>query len=325
VHLDAKPVPLDVTPELRERVKTAWELASLLRKNRFAAGSLDLDFPEVKVWLDDQGHAVRLEKSDNDISHQLVEECMLAANEVVAKALKDRNTPAIYRIHEDPDPDRLLEFRDLAASHGFRAGDITQRRELQRLLASTRGQAEEYVIKLDLLKSLKRARYSTDPVGHYGLAKVNYTHFTSPIRRYADLLVHRALAREKIGTVAELGEIAAHISTTERISSDAERDSTQLKKMEFFQRQLASRRPDALRAIVVDVRSYGLVVELPDCMVTGLIHVSSLPDDFYQFDGTRLCFIGRKSRKVYKIGDVLKVIVSRVDAYKRQIDFVPVS
>jgi len=324
VHLDAKPVPLNVTPELRERVKTAWELASLLRKNRFAAGSLDLDFPEVKVWLDDQGKAVRLEKSDNDISHQLVEEFMLAANEVVAKALKDRNAPAIYRIHEDPDPDRLREFRDLAASHGFRAGDVTQRRELQRLLASTRGKPEEYVIKLDLLKSLMRARYSTDPVGHYGLAKVNYTHFTSPIRRYADLLVHRALAREKIGSLSELNEIATHISTTERTSSDAERDSTQLKKMEYFQRQLASRRPEALRAIVVDVRSYGLVVELPDCLVTGLIHVSSLPDDFYQFDGTRLCFVGRKSRKVYKIGDTLKVIVSRVDAYKRQIDFVPV-
>ena len=325
VHLDAKPVPLDVTPELRERVNTAWELASLLRKNRFAAGSLDLDFPEVKVWLDDQGRAMRLEKSDNDISHQLVEECMLAANEVVAKALKDRNTPAIYRIHEDPDPDRLLEFRDLAASHGFRAGDVTQRRELQRLLASTRGKAEEYVIKLDLLKSLKRARYATDPVGHYGLAKVNYTHFTSPIRRYADLLVHRVLAREKIGNISELGETAAHISTTERTSADAERDSTQLKKMEYFQRQLATRKPDALRAIVVDVRSYGLVVELPDCMVTGLIHVSSLPDDFFQFDSVRLNFVGRKSRKVYKIGDVLKVIVSRVDAYKRQIDFVPVS
>jgi ribonuclease R len=324
VHLDAKPVPLNVTRELRERVKLAWELASLLRKNRFAAGSLDLDFPEVKVWLDDQGRALRLEKMENDISHQLIEECMLAANEVVAKELKDRNIPAVYRIHEDPDPDRLNEFRELAASHGFRAGDLTQRRELQRLLASTRGKPEEYAIRLDLLKSLKRARYATEPVGHYGLAKVNYTHFTSPIRRYADLLVHRALAREKNGGVGALGEIAAHISTTERTSADAERDSTQLKKLEFFQRQLATRRPDKLRAIVVDVRSYGLVVELPDCLVTGLIHVSSLPDDFYQFDSTRLSFVGRRSRKRYKIGDVLQVIVSRVDAYKRQIDFVPV-
>jgi ribonuclease R len=323
VHLAAEPVPLNVTPELRDRVQIAWELASLLRKNRFADGSLDLDFPEVKVWLDDQGKAVRLERLENDISHQLVEEFMLAANEVVARELKERNTPAIYRIHENPDPDRLLDFRELAASYGFRAGDVTQRAELQKLLASTRGKPEEYAIKLALLKSLMRARYATTALGHYGLAKVNYTHFTSPIRRYADLLVHRVLAREKVGSMAELSETAEHISTTERASSDAEKDSTLLKKMEFFMRQLAMRQPEEFRAIVVDVRSYGLVVELPDCMVTGMIHVSSLPDDFYQFDPTRLAFIGRKTRQRFQAGNVLNVIVSRVDAYKRQIDFVP--
>jgi ribonuclease R len=325
VHLAAKPVPLEVTPELRERVRTAWKLASLLRKNRFAAGSLDLDFPEVKVWLDDQGKAARLEKVENDISHQLIEECMLAANEVVAKELKERNIPAIYRIHENPDPDRLLEFRDLAATYGFRAGDVTKRAELQKLLASTRGTPEEYAIKLALLKSLMRARYATEPLGHYGLAKVNYTHFTSPIRRYADLVVHRALARERIGSVKDLAEAALHISTTERISADAEKDSTMLKKMEFFLRQLESKKPDEMRAIVVDVRSYGLVVELPDCMVTGLIHVSALPGDFFQFDDVRLSFVGRKTRQIYKLGDALRVIVCRVDAYKRQIDFVPVA
>ncbi len=295
VHLASKPVPLEVTPELRQRVQTAWELASLLRKNRFAAGSLDLDFPEVKVWLDDQGKAARLEKVENDISHQLIEECMLAANEVVAKELKDHNVPAIYRIHEDPDPDRLLEFRDLAATYGFRAGDVTNRAELQKLLASTRGKPEEYAIKLALLKSLMRARYATDPVGHYGLAKVNYTHFTSPIRRYADLMVHRALARERIGSVAELAETALHISTTERTSADAEKDSTMLKKMEFFLRQLESKKPDEFRANVVDVRSYGLVVELPDCMVSGMIHVSVLPGDFYHA-GRHPCERPGKSR-----------------------------
>jgi len=359
VLLSASPTPLDVTPELRDRVKVAWELASLLRKNRFSAGSLDLDFPEVKVWLDDDGKAARLEKVENDISHQLVEECMLAANEVVAKELKERNTPAVYRIHEDPDPDRLADFREMAATHGFRAGDLTNRRELQKLLASTLGAPEEYAIKLALLKSLMRARYATTSLGHYGLAKVNYTHFTSPIRRYADLLVHRSLASTSEGRVparphsagdqgrgspahrpplvpsaasagarpsgiAELNEIAEHISTTERTSSDAERDSTLLKKMEFFLRQLESRRPDEFRAIVVDVRSYGLVVELPDCLVTGLIHVSALPDDFYTFDSVRLAFVGRRSGRRYSIGAELKVIISRVDAYKRQIDFAPV-
>ena len=324
VHLDSAPVPLNVTPELRDRVHVAWELASLLRKNRFAAGSLDLEFPEVKIWLDDQGRAERLEKMDNDISHQLIEECMLAANEVVARELKHRNTPAIYRIHEDPDNDRLLDFRTLAATYGFRAGDITKRRELQKLLASTKGTPEEYAIKLALLKSLKRAVYSTQPVGHYGLAKSDYTHFTSPIRRYADLLVHRALAREKMGSIAELTELATHISTTERTSADAEKDSTMLKKMEFFLRQLASKKPDEFRAHVVDVRSYGLSIELPDVLVSGLIHVSALADDFYTFDSVRLRFIGRKTGRVYKVGDDFKVVVARVDAYKRQIDFVPV-
>jgi ribonuclease R len=324
VLLSSRPTPLDVTPKLRERISQAWTLATLLRKNRFAAGSLDLDFPEVKVWLDDQGRAERLEKLDNDISHQLIEECMLAANEAVAKALKDRQTPAIYRVHEEPDPDRLRDFRDQAATYGFRAGDVTNRAELQKLLASTRGKPEEYAIKLALLKSLKRALYKTEPLGHYGLAKVNYTHFTSPIRRYADLLVHRAILRDKPIPAQKLVEIAEHISTTERVSSDAERDSTMLKKMEFFQRQLASRKPQEFRAVVVDVRSYGLVVELPDCLITGLIHVSALPDDFYQFDSVRLSFVGRKTRKRYQIGDSIRVVVCRVDAPKRQIDFVPV-
>jgi ribonuclease R len=212
----------------------------------------------------------------------------------------------------------------MAATYGFRAGDLTQRRELQKLLASTAGSAEEYAIKLALLKSLMRARYATKPVGHYGLAKVNYTHFTSPIRRYADLLVHRSLARENVGSLSELDEITEHLSTTERTSSDAERDSTLLKKMEFFLRQLASKKPEEFRAIVVDVRSYGLVVELPDCLVTGLIHVSALPDDFYTFDSVRLAFTGRRNGRRYSIGAGLKVIIARVDAYKRQIDFAPV-
>jgi ribonuclease R len=324
VHLDAKPVPISVTPELRERVHTAWELASVLRKRRFEQGSLDLDFPEIKVWLDDEGKAVRMEKVENDISHQLIEECMLAANEVVAQEIKNRLTPSIYRIHETPDADRLADFRQFAADYGFTAGDLTQRREVQRLLAAIKGSPEEYAIKLQFLKSLKRAAYDVKPVGHYGLAKVNYTHFTSPIRRYADLVVHRVLARQKTGDAAELHEIAVHISKTERISADAEKDSTMLKKMEFFQRQLASRKPDQFRAIVVDVRSMGLFVELPDVMLTGLIHVSSLGGDFFTFDPGRLCFIGRKTRKKYALGDKLMVVVARVDAYKKQIDFVPV-
>lgn len=330
--------PTQVTEAIAERVRVAWELASLLRKNRYAAGSLDLDFPEVKVWLDPDGRAERMERIENDISHQLIEECMLAANEVVARELKTVGVPAVYRIHEDPDPDRLNDFREFAATYGYHAGDMSLRQEVQKTLAAIRGAPEEYAIKLQFLKSLKRAVYDTTPLGHYGLAKINYTHFTSPIRRYADLLVHRSLAgilergsettkrrkKEAPSSLAELHGTAEHISLTERNSADAEKDSVQLKKMEYFQRQLTARKPDRFRAIVVDVRSYGLVIELPDIMVTGMVHVSALPDDFYVFDPVRLAFNGRRSQRSFQVGDSFPVVIARIEAHKRQMDFAPV-
>src|SRR4051812_573616 len=180
--------------ELSERLHVAWELASLLRRNRFKQGSLDLDFPEVKVRLDPLGKPIALERIENDESHQLIEEFMLAANEAVALELKNRLVPTVYRVHENPDPEKLGEYRELILSYGYKVGDVSKRTELQRLLASLRGKAEEQALKIGLLKSLKRARYAPQPLGHYGLAKNNYTHFTSPIRRYADLVVHRGLA-----------------------------------------------------------------------------------------------------------------------------------
>ena len=180
--------------ELSERLHTAWKLAALLRKKRFEHGSLDLDMPEVKVVVDKKGKPIRFERVENDESHQLIEEFMLAANEAVARELKNRGIPAIYRVHENPDAERLGEYREFVLAHGIRVGDLTHRGEVQKLLAAIKGTAEEHPLKIGLLKSLKRARYATMPLGHYGLAKTNYTHFTSPIRRYADLEVHRALA-----------------------------------------------------------------------------------------------------------------------------------
>ena len=327
---------------LGERLHVTWELAALLRRKRFERGALDLDFPEVKVWVDTHGKPVRLERVENDESHQLIEEFMLAANEAVARELKKRAIPTIYRVHENPDPEKLGEYREFALSFGYKVGDLTHRAELQRLLAEIRGKPEEQALKVGLLKSLKRARYDPQPLGHYGLAKTNYLHFTSPIRRYADLVVHRALGRD--GTplpsaasrtterrsrsdtpyhmgMAEIASIAEHISTTERNAADAEIDATQMKKLEFFQQQLAGRNPQIFSATVVDVRNYGLMVELPDALITGLIHVSSLADDFYVFDPARHQFIGRRSRKRFRVGDDLSVFVVRVDLFKRQVDF----
>ena len=181
---------------LGERLHLAWELAALLRRKRFEHGALELDFPEVKVSVDAHGKPVRLERVENDESHQLIEEFMLAANEAVARELKKRAIPTVYRVHENPDPEKLAEYREFVLSFGYKVGDLTHRAELQRLLAEIRGKPEEQALKVGLLKSLKRARYDPQPLGHYGLAKTNYLHFTSPIRRYADLVVHRALGSD---------------------------------------------------------------------------------------------------------------------------------
>lgn len=313
--------------ELGRRLHTAWNLASILRRRRFAHGALDLDFPEVKVVIDrETGKPLRLEKIENDESHQLIEEFMLAANEAVASELKNRLVPTIYRVHENPEPERLAEFREFVLSYGFQVGDLTHRKELQRLLESFRGKPEEQAMKIGLLKSLKRARYATQPLGHYGLAKNNYTHFTSPIRRYADLVVHRTLdhASQKKASrrnQADLMRVAEHISTTERVAAEAELESVKIKKLEFLQQQLTAKKPQSFRAVVLEVRNYGLLVELPDVLLTGLIHVSSLSGEFYRFDAARHQLIGRRSQRILAVGDILEVVVARVDSFKQQADF----
>ena len=312
--------------EIAERLQTAWELASLLRRRRFEHGSLDLDFPEVKVYVDSNGKPIRLERVENDESHQLIEEFMLAANEAVARELRHRSIPTIYRVHEDPDPEKLGEYREFILSFGYKVGDLSQRKEVQRFLASIGGKPEEQALKIGLLKSLKRARYAAQPLGHYGLAKANYLHFTSPIRRYADLVVHRTLAERNLSRrskidIGQIESIADHISDTERNAADAEIESIRLKKLQFFQQQLEERNPQVFRAAIMDVRNYGLVVELPDALVTGVVHVSTLSDDFYRFDAAQRRLIGRRTNRRYRIGDEVRVFVARVDTFKQQIDF----
>lgn len=314
--------------ELESQVHMAWEVSSLLRRRRFERGSLDLDFPEIKVVVDERGKPVRLEKVENDISHQLIEELMLLANESVARESTRSRQPTIYRIHENPDPEKLLEYRELALSLGARCGDLTNRSELQKLLRAVRGESYEYTVKVGLLKSLKRAQYSEEPLGHYGLAKSDYLHFTSPIRRYSDLVAHRALEK-RLGLTQrgpdsrKLPEIAAHISGTERNAADAEREAVKLKKLEFFQIQIEDRKGDVFPARILEVRNFGMFVELPDFMVSGLVHVSTLDDDFYLFDPARSCFTGRKFKRKYQAGEEIEVMVSRVDLFKQQIDFRP--
>lgn len=252
---------------------------------------------------------------------------MLAANEAVARFFRLTPAAAIHRVHEKPDQAKLDEYRERVQMHGHKVGNLAVRKELTRFLRLLRGKPEEYALKTALLKSLKRASYSPEPAGHYGLAKSDYTHFTSPIRRYADLVVHRVLSdicgyTKPKGRVP-FGEIARHISTTERNAAEAEREAVRLKKFEFFRQQLAKKTGATFRAIILEVRNFGMFVELPDVMAGGLIHVSALGGDFFNFDQARQRFVGRKTRKTYQAGDELEVVVARVDPFKQQLDFAP--
>ena len=312
--------PVDPTEQMLHDVNG---LAQKIRRARFKAGSLDLDFPETKVRLDDRGRVLRLEKVENDVSHQLIEECMLLANEAVAGRLMALNRPALYRIHEPPDDQRLQEYREDVLSHHIQCGNLSNRQEVQRLLEKLSHLPIGQALKIGFLRSLMRARYAVEPLGHYGLAKKKYTHFTSPIRRYADLVVHRALFQPQGQRVAirPLKEVADHISETERNSDDAERDSRDVKMFAFLNAQLKSAHPPRYAALVTDVRNFGFFVDVPGLGMSGLVPLSGLSDDFYQFDATRGQLLGRRTRRVFKLGDNVEVQIAKVDTFKKQVDF----
>jgi ribonuclease R len=309
------------TGPIEEMLHHAHGLAQRIRRKRFKAGSLELDFPEMKIRLDERGRVARIERVENDISHQLIEEFMLLANEAVAARLMRSRRPAVYRVHQEPDERRLLEYREEVLSHNVPCGNLASRVEVQRLLRKLNTLPIGPALKIGFLKSLMRARYAVEPLGHYGLAKKEYTHFTSPIRRYADLVVHRAVFDQKSGTPAALKEIADHLSDTERNSADAERDSKDVKLFAFLNGQLRSGRPKPYSAMVTDVRNFGFFVDVPGLALSGLVPLSTLKDDFYDFDVHRNQLVGRRSRRILRLGDEVKVQVAKVDTYKKQVDF----
>lgn len=248
---------------------------------------------------------------------------MLLANEAVAARLMALNRPALYRIHEPPDPKRLQEFREDVLSHHIQCGNLSNRSEVQKLLEKLNRLPIGAALKVGFLRSLMRARYAVEPLGHYGLAKKKYSHFTSPIRRYADLIVHRALFSrpgERI-TALPLPEVADHISETERKSDDAERDSRDVKLFAYLLAQIRSGSPQPYLALVTDVRNFGFFVDVPDAGLSGLVPLSGLSDDFYQFDSQHSQLVGRRTRRVFKLGDRVTVQIAKVDTFKRQVDF----
>ena len=309
------------TDPIERMLHQANALAQRLRRARFKAGSLDLDFPEMKIRLDEHGKILRLERVVNDVSHQLIEEFMLLANEAVAARLMGLRRPAVYRVHEPPNEQRLGEFREDVLSHNIPCGNLTRRGEVQKLLERLNQLPIGPALKIGFLRSLMRARYMAEPLGHYGLHKSKYTHFTSPIRRYADLVVHRSLFESTPASQRDLKQVAEHISQTERNSSDAERDSKEAKLFAFLRAQIQSGRPSPYSGLVIDVRNFGFFVDVPELGLSGLVHLSSIEDDFFIFDQNRNHLVGRRSRRVIKLGDKVQVQVAKVDTFKRQVDF----
>lgn len=299
----------------------AHQVAQILRRNRFQEGSLDLDFPETKIRLDPDGRVDRIERNENDIAHQLIEEFMLLANEAVARELLRRKTPCLHRVHEAPDPRRLKEYQEEVRSHEVPCGNLQNRAEVTRLLKRLGRIPIGTALKIGFLKSLMRARYAALSLGHYGLNKKQYTHFTSPIRRYADLIVHRSLFQPRTVRGKSLKETADHLSDTERNSSDAERDSKDVKLHAFLEAQLASGNPITYKALIVDLRNFGFFVDVPELAMSGLVPLSSIGNEFFVYDRNRNVLTGRRTRKTFRIGDAIQVRVGKVDRIARRVDF----
>ncbi|MDR2512823.1 MAG: RNB domain-containing ribonuclease [Puniceicoccales bacterium] len=321
--------------ELQQNLRVFWAIASSLRKTRLSHGALEIDKPEIKIYCDAEGYAERVVKNLSDPSHQLIEEYMLAANEAVARAFHQAGFPNISRVHDDPDPEKLHDLRIQLQGAGIKAGDLTRRAEVVKLLTTLKATPDSYPLQIAFLRSMRQACYRASADGHYGLAKKYYTHFTSPIRRYADLIEHRIFDQylqkhndrtaphRKLppSSFADLEQTAQHLSRTERNSTEAERETVKIKLLELFERELLKNNKTAFDAVIVEVRNHGLYVELSDSQAYGLVHISTLTDDLYHINADGNAIVGRKTRRTYALGQHIIVNADRVDRFKRQVDF----
>ncbi|TDQ36997.1 ribonuclease R [Aureibacillus halotolerans] len=309
--------------------KDMEQLALILRKKRMDRGAVDFDFKEAKVLVDGEGKPTEVVIRERSIAEKLIEEFMLAANETIAEHFHWMDVPFIYRIHEDPDPDKLTRFFEMITAFGYSvkgsANDIHPR-ALQSLLESLKDMPEEPIISTMMLRSMQQARYSHESLGHFGLSTEFYTHFTSPIRRYPDLIVHRLIREYLIngkvdeGTKgkwnAKMPEIAKHTSEMERRAVDAERETDDLKKAQYMEDKIG----ESYDGVISSVTNFGLFVKLPNT-IEGLVHVSYLTDDYYHFIEGRMAMVGERTGTEFSIGDEVTVTVISVNIDERAIDF----
>ena len=350
--LEGDPGMRDRYSALVDRFELMRELALVLNRQRVKRGSIDFDMPETQIEFDATGQMTGVRRAERNIAHRIIEEFMLAANEAVAVHLETNAWPSLYRIHELPDPKRVLEFEEIAAHFGYslgigampvkrfamtthhRDGRKTQRdleladsgfsispRNYQRLIAKVAGKPEERILSYLMLRSLKQARYSNENSGHFALAAKSYTHFTSPIRRYPDLVVHRALSRFLSAgnpfPENELREIGEDCSFTERRAAEAERDLVEWKKVKFMEDRVG----EEFRALIISTTKFGFFVELENLFIEGLVPIDSLPGDRYSYHENTRKIIGQRTRRQFSIGDAVDVLLDRVDPIERKLQF----
>lgn len=333
-YTDVTKILKDNDPELSKRYdyllddfKAMEELCNILYKKRTKRGAIDFEFEESKIILNEFGKPIDIKPYEREIANRIIEEFMLVCNETVAEHMFWSHLPFVYRIHEDPDEEKLEKFREFIYNLGYIVkwnGEVKPR-NLQEILEKVRGKKEETVVSTLLLRSMMRAKYSPECVGHFGLAAKYYCHFTSPIRRYPDLQIHRIIKEFINGKIdddrskkltALVDYAARQSSETENIATEAEREVDDLKKAEY----MLDRIGEEFEGIVSSVTSFGMFVELPNT-IEGLIHITALDDDYYIYDENHLCLMGERTKKIYRLGDFVKVRCSKVDIPNREIYF----
>jgi ribonuclease R len=304
------------------------ELFGILNERRRRRGSIDFDLPEAEVILSELGQIEDIVASERNVAHRLIEEFMLLANETVAAHLVEHDAPALHRVHEAPDVKKVEDFEAFITTLGYSlaaTGRTVTPKQFQKLIDRIRGTPEERPIAALMLRTMQKARYDAASLGHFGLATEHYTHFTSPIRRYPDLLVHRLLRESRHGAIAparrdelveDLPETATHTSEMERRADEAERELLQWKKVRF----MADKVGDEYEGFITGVAPFGLFVSLSEHYVEGLVHVSSMADDYYRFVEQQHVLRGENTKKIYRLGDKVVVQVVKVDMERRQVD-----
>lgn len=307
------------------------ETARVLRKKRMARGAVDFDFPECKIILDAKGRPVEIRPYERNTATMLIEDCMLAANETVAEDYYWQQIPFLYRSHEKPDGEKIKRFGILINNFGYsirlQNGELHPK-EMQKLLEKAAGSPEEALLARLALRSMKQAKYTTECMGHFGLAANYYTHFTSPIRRYPDLQIHRIIKENLHGGLTKkriahyekiLPEVAIWTSSRERLADEAERETDKAKKVQFMERHIG----EEFTGVISGISNYGFYVELPNT-VEGMVRLANLDGDYYVFDEEHYELVGERTRKKFKLGQTVKIQVVSVDRYLKTIDFLPV-